>query len=73
MKQCPANIGLWQCSGDKLIMPGCANRPIDLNLYNGNLTSLELWWGASMPGLSLSDKVDILWREAEKAGWDLTP
>lgn len=68
---CPATVGLWQCSGDKLILPGCANRAMDMNLFNGNLNSLELWWGATMPGLSMGDMVKILWREANEAGWDL--
>ena len=70
-KLCPATVGLWQCSGDKLILPGCADRPIDLNLFNGNLTSLELWWGTKMPGYTLQERVDILWREAKERAWNL--
>lgn len=68
---CPGSIGLWQCSGDKLILPGCANRAIDLNLFNGNLSSLESWWGAQMP--VPTSKLDILWREAGLHGWNLNP
>lgn len=71
LKQCPSYVGLWQCSGDKLILPGCANRPIDLNLFNGNLDSLEQWWGAEMPGTTLEEKINILWREAGLHGWNL--
>lgn len=48
-KQCPGTPILWQCSGDKVILPGTANRPMDLSLWNGTLAELEAWWGASMP------------------------
>lgn len=73
-KKCPGSPELWQCSGDRIILPGCANRPIDVNLFNGTLEELEAWWGAEMPAgeLTLKQKVDILWREAEKAGWNLS-
>ena len=27
-----SKISIWQTSGDRLILPGCANRPIDVNL-----------------------------------------
>ena len=47
--KCPGTSALWQCSGDKLIMPGCAERPMDVNLWSGDLPSLEVWWGKSMP------------------------
>lgn len=70
-KLCPSTIKLWQCSGDRLILPGCANRAIDMNLFNGNLASLEQWWGAEMP--VTEDKLAILWREANIHGWNLSP
>lgn len=73
LKKCPGIINMWQASGDKLIMPGCANRPIDLNLFNGNLTALETWWGAKTPELGIIEKVNILWREAGINNWNLSP
>lgn len=48
-KQCPGRPILWQCSGDKVILPGTASRPMDLTLWNGSLPELEAWWGAQMP------------------------
>ena len=71
-KKCPGIPKIWQFTGDRLIMPGCANRPIDINAWNGTLAELETWWGAKMPEPPIS-KLDILWREAERNGWDLTP
>jgi len=29
-----SRIAIWQTSGDRLILPGCANRPIDVNLMS---------------------------------------
>jgi GH25 family lysozyme M1 (1,4-beta-N-acetylmuramidase) len=74
-KKCPGTVDVWQCSGDRLILPGCANRPIDVNLFNGTLEELETWWGAKLPTgeLTLKQKVDVLWREAEKLQWNLSP
>lgn len=63
--KCPGQISAWQCSGDKLILPGCADRAIDLTLFNGDLNSLQNWWGAILPTLSLQNKVNIMWRELQ--------
>lgn len=71
--KCPANIGLWQCSGDKLILPGTADRAIDLNLWNGDVHSLEAWWGAALPELGYVERLNILWREANLRNWNLNP
>lgn len=71
-KKCPGTLAMWQCSGDKLILPGCADRPIDLNLWNGDVNSLEIWWGAALPDFGYLQKVDILWREAALHGWNLS-
>jgi len=68
---CPGKPMLWQCSGDKVILPGTANRPIDLNLWSGTLSELYTWWGVSAP--PVMSRLDILEREAKKAGWNLTP
>ena len=72
--QCPGNPVLWQLSGDRIILPGCADRPIDVNMWKGDLASLEEWWGVELPpppGLSLEQKVQILWDQALVHGWQL--
>lgn len=70
LKKCPGVPRLWQLSGDRLILPGCANRPIDVNAFNGTVAELETWWGAKIPSPPLS-RLDILWREAKEHGWYL--
>lgn len=70
--QCPGEVRVWQCSGDKLILPGTAERAIDLSLVNKTLPELEQWWGATLPPDPV-DQVDILWREAGLHGWNLNP
>ena len=74
-KQCPSTVDLWQCSGDRIILPGCQNRPVDISLFNGTLEQLEAWWNAKLPNPPLTDKqkLDILWREASLQGWNLNP
>jgi hypothetical protein len=67
---CPGVEKVWQCSGDKVILPGTANRPMDLNLFNGSLAELEEWWGATLPPIPVN-RLDILWREAALHGWNL--
>lgn len=72
--KCPGIPSLWQCSGDKLILPGCAERAVDLNLWNGNLTSLENWWGAEMPEppyMGVEYRLRVLWEQALAHGWEL--
>src|SRR5512137_2976319 len=71
---CPGSVKLWQLSGDKLILPGCADRPMDINIWNGDLASLEAWWGAELPpppGPSLEEKVRLLWEQALLHGWEI--
>jgi hypothetical protein len=68
-KKCPGNISLWQCSGDRIKLPGCCGRAVDVNLWNGDLSSLRTWWGVQAPP-QLS-RIEILEREARKAGWNL--
>ena len=72
---CPSKAELWQCSGDRIILPGCQDRPVDVNLFNGSLEQLEAWWGAKLPDSPLTDKqrLDILWRNAELLNWNLNP
>lgn len=70
--KCPGTEEVWQASGDKLYLPGCAGRVIDLNLVNKSLPELETWWGATLPPAPMS-QLDILWREAAVHGWNLNP
>jgi hypothetical protein len=72
-KKCPGTIKLWQCSGDRIKLPGCAGRAVDVILWNGNLVSLKEWWGITSPVLS---KLDILWNNAvayPPANWVMNP
>lgn len=57
-------VRLWQCSGDRLILPGTKNRPIDIIVFPGNLENLTSWLGGYRefePVLSVDKKVDVLW------------
>jgi hypothetical protein len=47
-KQCPGTVKLWQCSGDRLILPGCAT-PLDICIWPGDLQSLAAWTGSTPP------------------------
>lgn len=40
---CPGQIGTWQCSGDKLILPGSL-RVMDVNIHKGTLDDVKNWW-----------------------------
>lgn len=42
---CPGFVKLWQVSGDKWILPGCAGHAMDISIWNGDLASLKEWWG----------------------------
>jgi GH25 family lysozyme M1 (1,4-beta-N-acetylmuramidase) len=39
---CPGPIRLWQCSGDRLILPGTL-RTMDVNVFRGTLDDLKAW------------------------------
>jgi GH25 family lysozyme M1 (1,4-beta-N-acetylmuramidase) len=70
-KKCPGEIEVWQCSGDRLKLPGCQGRAVDVNLINKTFEETRTWWGGSVqPPLN---KLEILWREAGRVGWNLTP
>lgn len=45
---CPGAVKLWQCSADRYIPTGTL-RTTDINAWNGDLASLEAWWGAKFP------------------------
>lgn len=44
----------------------------DLDWFNGDTAAMYCYAGLPQP-LSLKQKVDILWREAEQHGWNLLP
>ncbi len=46
----PGPCRVWQISGDRLILPGSADRPIDINIFNGTLAELEDYAGMKYPG-----------------------
>lgn len=70
LKHCPGNAKWWQCSGDKVILPGTAGRPMDLTLYNGLLQELEEAWGAKLPfNPDLETKVNKMWQYMKEQGW----
>jgi len=69
-KKCPGNPVVWQCSGDKVILPGTANRPMDINAWAGTLTALETWWGTKLPSEpDLETKVNLMWLYMKGQGW----
>ncbi len=39
-------VHIWQISGDRMKPPGCNNRAIDINLFQGNDDDLRAYWGA---------------------------
>jgi GH25 family lysozyme M1 (1,4-beta-N-acetylmuramidase) len=75
-KKSPGAVEIWQCSGDRLKLPGCQGRAVDVNLINKTPEETIIWWGADTIPQPPISKLDILWREAydhPPAGWNLTP
>lgn len=73
-KKSPGPVAVWQCSGDRIKLPGCQGRAVDINLVNKTLPGLKAWWGITNvpPEYTYQQKLDILWREANEyppAGW----
>jgi len=69
-KKSPGPIKLWQLSGDRLKLPGCCGRAVDVNTWSGDLASLKTWWGVSAPPvLTLEQRVSKLEAEARIHGW----
>lgn len=52
---------LWQCSGDRFKLPGCRDRVVDINIWNGTLDEMREWVGEMPAGLSDSEKLARLW------------
>jgi hypothetical protein len=47
-KFCPGTIKLWQCSGDRLVIPGTI-RPMDINVFPGTPAEYRAWLGLGVP------------------------
>jgi GH25 family lysozyme M1 (1,4-beta-N-acetylmuramidase) len=47
--QTPGPCRLWQISGDRLKPPGCVDRAVDVNLWNGTLDELRAYAGQTAP------------------------
>lgn len=43
----PGTLKVWQCSGDRLILPGTV-RPVDVNLFRGSQQQLADWMGGTL-------------------------
>lgn len=58
----PGRVTLWQCSGDRIILPGTV-RAVDINIFNGTADELSAWFGAEAPTPAISDaeKLARLW------------
>ena len=48
--KCPGNLKLWQCSGDRLLLPGSI-RALDINIWPDTLESLAGWVGSPVPAI----------------------
>jgi GH25 family lysozyme M1 (1,4-beta-N-acetylmuramidase) len=46
-KSCPGTVELWQCSGDKLFLPGLNGRAIDVNYFDGTVDQLKAFFGVA--------------------------
>jgi GH25 family lysozyme M1 (1,4-beta-N-acetylmuramidase) len=52
----PGLLRLWQCSGDKVVLPG-TQRTTDINIFYGTESELRAWFGevGSAPPLPMGD------------------
>jgi hypothetical protein len=46
--QCPGTVVLWQCSGDRLILPGMS-RACDVSVFRGTIEEFRAWLGFDGP------------------------
>jgi hypothetical protein len=71
-------IRMWQCSGDRLILPG-TTRAVDVNVFNGNVDELRTWLGYSPSGtpinppepLTIEQRLTNIERVAREHGWSV--
>lgn len=52
---CPGPVRLWQCSGDRFILPG-TTRALDISIWPGDLDSLREWFGLAPEVLPTRDE-----------------
>ena len=59
----PGVVKLWQCTADRIVLPGCGGRAIDINVFKGSRAELEAWIGGEpvVDTLTYEQKVDALW------------
>jgi GH25 family lysozyme M1 (1,4-beta-N-acetylmuramidase) len=74
-KKAPGPVQMWQCSGDRIILPG-SSRAMDINLFPGTVADLKTWLGyddtpvVHPPAqLTLEERVANLERAVRGAGW----
>lgn len=44
----PGILKMWQCSGDRLILPGSGGHPIDVDLFRGSYAELQAFFGETV-------------------------
>lgn len=73
----PGPVKIWQCSGDRFILPGTAGRPMDINIFNGTADQLRAYFAEDVPtpppapAPSDAEKLARLWGYAVKQGWPI--
>jgi hypothetical protein len=70
----PGPIKMWQCSGDRLIVPGNSH-VMDIDVFPGTAADYKAWLGYTgviiHPALTLEERVANLESEAKKHGWNI--
>jgi len=70
--KCPGTIRLWQCSGDRIIVPG-SNQAMDISVFPGTVNDLRAWVGYTpvQAAPTLEQRVAALEAEARAHGWNV--
>jgi hypothetical protein len=78
-QKAPGTIWMWQCSGDRIILPG-SSRAMDINIFTGTVAELKAWLGYDSvvippinppAALTLEERVTNLEKTAREHGWSL--
>ena len=59
-QSCPGTIKLWQCSGDKFIVPGTI-KVMDINVFPGTPAEYRAWLGLDIP---IPPPVTLTWEQS---------